>query len=333
MVADQPRATRTRKSRKKQQVLPGAFEQEPIEQEENPPPKERVVEVGSKLSDLSSLSDSDSSVEVDKEIRFREEDSLTLEPPPLRLGIPESDFTFTFSRERVDLGLSASGLYGLKVLNHLRINSQKQRERAEKNPARRLQLRRDTALKHFTHNKLRVRKLPPVAKPPGEPTMAEPPKRDSWRDLTDEQKEQVATEKGKTHKFPELFQGNSEDEWLCWFDDIEAAFVAKKITMDEAKIFCAIRSMGYTLRKEVETLESSKGRSWEEFRKEIEKEWTIDAKYGSQEALKRVIEEFATMSLQVSESRYCALNIYAVKSIHFKAKRVQNAPAGVELRT
>ncbi|KAK1217758.1 hypothetical protein PQX77_019585 [Marasmius sp. AFHP31] len=159
--------------------------------------------------------------------------------------------------------------------------------------------------------------------------MAEPPKRDSWRDLTDEQKEQVATEKGKTHKFPELFQGNSEDEWLCWFDDIEAAFVAKKITMDEAKIFCAIRSMGYTLRKEVETLESSKGRSWEEFRKEIEKEWTIDAKYGSQEALKRVIEEFATMSLQVSESRF---NAY-VRRFKMEAKKLQEPPALLSNKT
>ncbi|KAL0072594.1 hypothetical protein AAF712_000357 [Marasmius tenuissimus] len=99
--------------------------------------------------------------------------------------------------------------------------------------------------------------------------------------------------------------------------------------MDEAKIFCAISSMSYSLRKEVETLKSSRGRSWEEFKKEIESAWAIDAKYGSHEALRRVIDEFATMSLQVSESRFNAF----VRRFRMEAAKLQKPPALLSNKT
>ena len=147
--------------------------------------------------------------------------------------------------------------------------------------------------------------------------------RESWRILTTKETDQVASEKGKSQRFPEGFKGETDDDWLCWFDDMEAAFVAKGITLDVAKIFCAVRSMGYALRKEIETLDASRGHSWEDFKKAIAKEWAIDSKHGSQDQLQQVIDDFAPMSLQVSESRF---NMF-VRRFKSEANKLQLPPA------
>src|ERR1700754_4743592 len=116
--------------------------------------------------------------------------------------------------------------------------------------------------------------------------------RKRWRDLTDAQADQVDTDRGRHVKFLDNFEGKSLEAWLSWFEDLESAFRVKKITSPEAMIYLAFLSMTSALRKEAETLKSSWGRSWEDFKAEIERNWAIDTSYGSLEALRRVVKEF-----------------------------------------
>ncbi|KAK1229584.1 hypothetical protein PQX77_007351, partial [Marasmius sp. AFHP31] len=220
------------------------------------------------------------------------------------------------------------GYHAARLLHGQNQASDKYIRRAKGDSKRDLEQRRKKALVKYKHRKRKVYIVQSNPTPIEEMTEPEH-KRESWRDLTKEQTDQVASEKGRSHKFPEGFQGSSEDEWLCFFDDIEATFLAKGITMDEAKIFCAIRSMCYALRKEVETLEASKGRSWADFKRAIEKGWAVNAEYGSQEALRRVVEEFAPMSLQVSEVRFNAF----VRRFRIEANKLLKPPALLSNKT
>ncbi|KAK1229006.1 hypothetical protein PQX77_007950, partial [Marasmius sp. AFHP31] len=324
-----------RSSRLNNSSVPGAFEEEEQVSFEEPR-KEKVKTYLDTSESESDLSPVPSSSENEVESILQEDQSLLSELLRTGLSLREEDIAFN-SREGHKLDFpwtkqgfryDKKGYHAARLLHGQNQASDKYIRRAKGVSKQDLEQRRKKALAKYKHRKRKVYIV--QSNPPPIEEMTEPEHmRESWRDLTKEQTDQVASEKGRSHKFPEGFQGSSEDEWLCFFDDIEATFLAKGITMDEAKIFCAIRSMCYALRKEVETLEASKGRSWADFKRAIEKGWAVNAEYGSQEALRRVVEEFAPMSLQVSEVRFNAF----VRRFQIEANKLLKPPALLSNKT
>lgn len=150
-----------------------------------------------------------------------------------------------------------------------------------------------------------------------------PAERSSWRELDEAQARQLTSDKGKHVKITEGFEGLRTEDWLGWFEDLENAFLLKGITSDEAKIYLALQSMAYGLRKMAGDLRTAVGRSWPNFKQELQKEWAIEAKFGSESALQRVIKKHRGMGIDVSESDF---NAYQ-REFKYESRKLQTEPA------
>ncbi|KAL0563793.1 hypothetical protein V5O48_018269, partial [Marasmius crinis-equi] len=192
--------------------------------------------------------------------------------------------------------------------------------------------------KAYVPKKIRVIRLPPPItlpntmattqqNPQGEPQAS--PLRENWRDLTPEQRNQVSSKKDKGVRMPSQFKGTSSSDWLGFLDDLEDVFIQLGITYDEVKIYQTIVCMSYNLREEVAALDSSRGHSWDDFVRDLKDGWAFDDQQGSEEALRRMIDEYRIMPLNVTEVRFKTF----VRKFRLESKKLEKPPALLSNKT
>ncbi|KAF9263028.1 hypothetical protein L218DRAFT_999898 [Marasmius fiardii PR-910] len=93
---------------------------------------------------------------------------------------------------------------------------------------------------------------------------------ESWRDLMPEQDAEVSSDKGKHVRYPHRFEAHSSEDWQGFMDDMENVFHVKGVVSGEAKIYLALQSMTYVLRRDVEVLNEF-NKYQREFKSEAEK--------------------------------------------------------------
>ncbi|KAF9258435.1 hypothetical protein L218DRAFT_841083, partial [Marasmius fiardii PR-910] len=91
----------------------------------------------------------------------------------------------------------------------------------------------------------------------------------------------------------------------------------------EAKIYLALQSMTYALRRDVEVLKSVKGQSWERFKEEVFEQWDVDIKFGSLNKLKKIVRIHQGIDSDTSDG---AFNKYQ-REFKSEAEKLQKPPA------
>ncbi|KAF9261138.1 hypothetical protein L218DRAFT_870717 [Marasmius fiardii PR-910] len=104
---------------------------------------------------------------------------------------------------------------------------------------------------------------------------------------------------------------------------MENTFHIKGVVSGEAKIYLALQSMTYTLRRDVEVLKSVKGRSWERFKEEVFEQWDVDIKFGSLSKLKKIVKIHQEIDNNTSDSEF---NKYQ-REFKSEAEKLQKPPA------
>ncbi|KAF9254296.1 hypothetical protein L218DRAFT_886603, partial [Marasmius fiardii PR-910] len=104
---------------------------------------------------------------------------------------------------------------------------------------------------------------------------------------------------------------------------MENAFRVKGVVSGEAKIYLALQSMTYALRRDVAVLKSVKGRSWEKFKEEVFEQWDVDIKFGSLNKLKKIMRIHQGIDSDTSDG---AFNKYQ-REFKSEAEKLQKPPA------
>ncbi|KAF9260292.1 hypothetical protein L218DRAFT_1002922 [Marasmius fiardii PR-910] len=138
--------------------------------------------------------------------------------------------------------------------------------------------------------------------PQGEPHDSQLHK--NWHELTTEQHNQISSKKDKGVRVPSQFKGTSSSDWLGFLDDLEDIFIQFGITYDKVKIYQVIICMSYNLHEEVAALDSSRGHSWDDFVKDLKEGWVFDNQQGSEEELRKMIDEYQIMPFNVTEVHF-----------------------------
>ncbi|KAF9256290.1 hypothetical protein L218DRAFT_882049, partial [Marasmius fiardii PR-910] len=103
---------------------------------------------------------------------------------------------------------------------------------------------------------------------------------------------------------------------------MENVFCVKGVVSREAKIYLALQSMTYALRRDVAVLKSVKGRSWEKFKEEVFEQWDVDIKFGSLNKLKKIVRIHQGIDSDTSDG---AFNKYQ-REFKSEAEKLQKPP-------
>ena len=151
-----------------------------------------------------------------------------------------------------------------------------------------------------------------------------PTLRESWRDLSEDGVNQIKADKLSKVKRPaSLLEGSRAEKFEQWEEDLDLMFLEGGVTLDEAKIYIAIRQMEYDLRKTCVGWDSSRGDSYEKFIEDVKEEIGFKEGRGSTTTLDRLVKRHQSIGLQVSEDVLRTYN----RVFRYEASKLTAAPA------
>ncbi|KAF9257242.1 hypothetical protein L218DRAFT_1006410 [Marasmius fiardii PR-910] len=132
--------------------------------------------------------------------------------------------------------------------------------------------------------------------------------RQSWMDLTPEDRSQVSAMKWSKVQKPEKLTGAHPDDFEQWEEEMHFAFQEGSVTEADARIYLAMRNMSYEVYKAMEAYESPFVDSYEE---------------GSLRKLDRIVEKYRPLQLSTLDSTVRTYNRAFVR----EAEKLRNPPA------
>ena len=130
-----------------------------------------------------------------------------------------------------------------------------------------------------------------------------PVQRQTWMQLSDAAKRELKGELLKK-KIPIFDAETMARDVLQWLEDVESFCAVNGIVSGEAKISVAMSQMTYRTRKYLgSVIEAAKGYSWDEFKKQLLKEFpeAKESELGSKESLLAICEKWRAIPLGASQ--------------------------------
>ena len=163
--------------------------------------------------------------------------------------------------------------------------------------ARELQ-KKKTPRNPFSHKSIRTRLYREKPAIPRTKMADAPTLRESWRDLSEDGVNQIKADKLSKVKRPaSLLEGSRAEKFEQWEEDLDLMFLEGGVTLDEAKIYIAIRQMEYDLRKTCVGWDSSRGDSYEKFIEDVKEEIGFKEGRGSTTTLDRLVKRHQSIGL------------------------------------